>query len=144
MQIPKKVSQNLLLMIVEVSCCWKEANVPKSSSPSKKNQKRTWNNSVTYFVKQSSKGQGTASTLNLACSRLRDGGEKSFSKKNAKNARGFFSPPPPPFPSRARLIFALLVLIRPHYTIWEPGTGYPELSSKKCRIFILQSFSEAT
>ena len=31
---------------------------------------------------------------------------------------------PPPFPSRARLIFALLVLIRPHYTIWEPGTGY--------------------
>ena len=29
----------------------------------------------------------------------------------------FFSPPPPPFPSRAYLIFALLVLIRPHYTI---------------------------
>ena len=29
----------------------------------------------------------------------------------------FFSPPLPPFPSRARLIFALLVLIRPHYTI---------------------------
>ena len=24
---------------------------------------------------------------------------------------------------RSRLIFALLVLIRPHYTIWEPGTG---------------------
>ena len=40
----------------------------------------------------------------LACSRLRDGGA--------------------PFPSRARLIFALLVLIRSHYTIWEPGTGY--------------------
>ena len=33
----------------------------------------------------------------LACSRLRDGGGKSF--------------------SRARLIFALLVLIRSHYTI---------------------------
>ena len=29
-----------------------------------------------------------------------------------------------PFPSRARLIFALLVLIHSHYTIWEPGTGY--------------------
>ena len=40
----------------------------------------------------------------LACSRLRDGGA--------------------PFPSHARLIFALLVLIRSHYTIWEPGTGY--------------------
>ena len=45
-------------------------------------------------------------------------------KRNAKNARGlgrdslpFFSPPPPPFPSRARLIFALLALIRPHYTV---------------------------
>ena len=29
----------------------------------------------------------------------------------------FFSPPPPLFPSRARLIFALLVLISPHCTI---------------------------
>ena len=53
--------------------------------------------------------------------------------RNAKNARGlgrdraaaaanrlslpFFPPPPPPFPSNARLIFALLVLIRSHYTI---------------------------
>ena len=27
----------------------------------------------------------------------------------------------PPFPSRARLIFVLLVLIRPDYTILEPG-----------------------
>ena len=53
--------------------------------------------------------------------------------RNAKNAPGlgrdwalpFFPPPPPPFPSRARFIFALLVLIRSHYTIWEPGTGYP-------------------
>ena len=41
-------------------------------------------------------------------------------KRNAKNARG----PPPPFLSRARLIFALHVLIRPNYTIWEPGTDY--------------------
>ena len=36
----------------------------------------------------------------------------------------FFPPPPPPFPSRVRFIFASLVLIRSHYTIWEPGTGY--------------------
>ena len=57
--------------------------------------------------------------------------ESRSEKRNAKNARGlgrdilpFFPPPPPPFPSRARLIFALLVLIRSHYTIWEPGTGY--------------------
>ena len=40
-------------------------------------------------------------------------------KRNPKNARGMPPPPPPPpsppspFPSRARLIFALLVLIRP-------------------------------
>jgi len=38
------------------------------------------------------------------------------SKRNAKNARGwgetFFLQPPSPFPSRARLIFALLVLIK--------------------------------
>ena len=36
--------------------------------------------------------------------------------RNVKNARGL-PLPPPPFPSRARLIFALLVLIRSHYTI---------------------------
>ena len=42
-------------------------------------------------------------------------------KRNAKNTRGlgrdraFFSPPPPPFPSYARLIFTLVVLIRPHF-----------------------------
>ena len=70
-------------------------------------------------------------TLILACSRLRDSGEKSFSKKKCEKRAGagerrpFFSPPPSPF-SRARLIFALLVLIRPHYTVWEPGTGYFE------------------
>ena len=52
----------------------------------------------------------------LACSRLRDSGEKSFSKKKCEKQAGA-GPPPPPFPSRVRLIFALLVLIRPHYTI---------------------------
>ena len=56
----------------------------------------------------------------LACSRLRDSGEKSFSKKKCEKRAGagerqggslpFFSPPPRPFPSRVRLIFALLVL----------------------------------
>ena len=76
----------------------------------------------------------------LACSRLLDGGGKSFSNKKGEKRAGagerqgggacthffnglfrlslpFFPPPPPPFPSRARLIFALLVLIRFHYTI---------------------------
>ena len=62
------------------------------------------------------------SNLVLACSRLRDSGEKSFSKKKREKTRvgwgeTFFSPTPPPFPSRTRLIFALLVLIHPHYTI---------------------------
>ena len=49
----------------------------------------------------------------LACSRLRDSGEKSFSKKKCEKLAGAgesFSPPPPPFPRRVRLIFALLVL----------------------------------
>ena len=72
-------------------------------------------------------------SLYIACSRLRDNsgeksdsGEKSFSKKKWENRAGAGAPPPPPppFPSRRRFIFALLVLIRPHYTIWEPGTGY--------------------
>ena len=44
--------------------------------------------------------------------------------RNAKNARGLGRDRALPFPTRARLIFALLVLIRPHYTIWQPGTGY--------------------
>ena len=53
-------------------------------------------------------------------------GGKSFSNKKCEKRAGagkrqggslpFFPPPPPPFPSRARLIFALLVLIRSHYT----------------------------
>ena len=43
--------------------------------------------------------------------------------RNVKNARGL-PLPPPPFPSRARLIFTLLVLIRSQvYTIGEPDTG---------------------
>ena len=62
----------------------------------------------------------------IACSRLRDGGGSRSVIRNAKNARGlgraraalpFFPPPSPPFPSRPRLTFALLVLIRSHYTI---------------------------
>ena len=63
----------------------------------------------------------------LACSRLRDGGGKSFSNKKCESGNKkcecgacthFFYrpvpvyPPPPPFPSRAPLIFALLLLIR--------------------------------
>ena len=51
----------------------------------------------------------------LACSRLRDSGGKSFSNKKCEKRAGagerqggslpFFAPPPPPFPSRARLNF---------------------------------------
>ena len=51
----------------------------------------------------------------IACSRLRNSGEKSFRKKGCEKRAG--AGPPLPFPSRARLIFALLVLIRSHYTI---------------------------
>ena len=72
----------------------------------------------------------------VACSRLRDSGGKSFSnKKCEKRAEAGPPPPPPPpppFPSRARLIFALLVLIRSYYTIWEPGTGYIQGGCSTC------------
>ena len=54
----------------------------------------------------------------LACSRLRDGGEKSFSNTKCEKRHHR------PLSQVVRLIFALLVLIRSHYTIWEPGTGY--------------------
>ena len=54
------------------------------------------------------------SAFALACSRLRDSGGKSFSKKKCEKRAGAGDPP---FPSRARLIFALLVLICSHYTI---------------------------
>ena len=52
-------------------------------------------------------------------------GETSFRKKVSKEMqkREGFGERRRSFPSRARLIFVLLVLIRPHYTIWEPGTG---------------------
>ena len=52
----------------------------------------------------------------VACSRLRDGGGKSFSSKKCEKRAGAV-------PSRARLIFALLLFVRSHYTIREPGTG---------------------
>ena len=59
----------------------------------------------------------------LACSRLPDSGEKSFSKKKCEKRaetgerQPFFRPPLPPLPSRPRPIFALLLLKRPHFTI---------------------------
>ena len=55
------------------------------------------------YMADLSKNLGTTTAQELACSRLRDSVEKSFITA--------------PFPSRARLIFALLVLIRPYYTI---------------------------
>ena len=51
----------------------------------------------------------TQAAFVIACSRLRDGGGKSFSNKKCEKRVGA---------SRARLIFALLVFkIRSHYTI---------------------------
>ena len=47
---------------------------------------------------------------------------KSRSVKEMRKTRGGWGERP--FPSCACLIFALLVSIRPHYTIGEPGTGY--------------------
>ena len=80
----------------------------------------------------------TAARKELACSRLRDGGEKSFSEKKKCKKRagaGKGQGATAPF-----LIFALLVLIRPHYTIWEPGTGWKrvrEVNSNKVVCFLL-------
>ena len=48
---------------------------------------------------------------NIACFRLRDSGEKSFSEKKCEKREGAGERQG----SSARLIFALLVLIRPHY-----------------------------
>ena len=48
---------------------------------------------------------------------------KIWLQSTIKVSLPFFPPPPSPFPSRARLIFAFLVLTLPHYTIWEPGIG---------------------
>ena len=64
-----KVSQNLLDIIVVVSCCWKYANVLKSSSLFK--EKRTWRCSVCDFVKQLFKGQGTVPTPELSSKKCR-------------------------------------------------------------------------
>ena len=47
------------------------------------------------------------------------------------------SPPPPPFPDRARLFFALLVLFTsPLYSFWEPGTGYAFNNNNNNGIYI--------
>ena len=60
----------------------------------------------------------TAARKELACSRLRDGGEiRSVKKKRQKKERGLGRDRAPPHPPTPFLIFALLVLIRPHYTI---------------------------
>ena len=70
----------------------------------------------------------------LACSRLQDGGGKSFSNKKCEK-RAFFPPPPPPFPSRARLIFALLVLA-------QAKQALDTLDCKTVRIFAYSSTRE--
>ena len=71
-------------------------------------------------MNSSRSGKSKGISLQVRDSLFRDSGEKSFSKKKCKKHAGalsLFSLPPPPFPGHARLIFALLVLIRPHCTI---------------------------
>ena len=54
----------------------------------------------------------------LACSRLQDGGEISFSKKRCEKRAGAGKRPPLPFPkSRASYFRFARFKIRPHYTI---------------------------
>ena len=62
----------------------------------------------------------------LACSWLRDSGEKSFSKKKCEKRAGAGErqhAATAPFPKSRASYFRFARLIRPHYTIWEPGTG---------------------
>ena len=68
----------------------------------------------------------------IACSSLRDGGEKSFSKKKyEKRARaverqvGIFPVATAPFRKSRVSYFCFARFNTSHYTIWEPGTGYP-------------------
>ena len=65
-----------------------------------------------------STGVENESLTEIACSRLRDSGESVKSRSKIRKRAGagerrgggaFFPPPPSPLPSRARLIFALLV-----------------------------------
>ena len=63
----------------------------------------------------------TPAKLPLACSRLRDSGESEKSFKN-KKTRGGWGEIIASFAKSRASYFALLVS-RPHYTIWEPGTG---------------------
>ena len=65
--------------------------------------------------------QRAFSQASVACSRLQDGGERSISQKKCEKRAE--APFPPPFPSRARLIFALLVLKTSPLYYLEPGTG---------------------
>ena len=58
----------------------------------------------------------TAARKELACSRLRDGGEKSFSEKK-KKCKKRAGPGERQGATSPFLIFAVLVLIRPHSTI---------------------------
>ena len=58
--------------------------------------------------------------VSVACSRLQDSGEQSFSKKKWEKRAGAATAP---FPKSRVSYFRFARLIRPHYTIWEPGTG---------------------
>ena len=58
--------------------------------------------------------------VSVACSRLQDSGEKSFSKKKWEKRTATATAP---FPKSRASYFRFARLIRPHYTIWEPGTG---------------------
>ena len=58
--------------------------------------------------------------VSVACSRLQDSGEKSFSKKKWEKRAGAATAP---FPKSRASYFRFAPLIRPHYTIWEPDTG---------------------
>ena len=70
-------------------------------------------------------------TPHLACSRLQDSGEKSFSKNwekrpEAGKRQGAAAAP---FPKSRESYFRFPRLNTSHYTVWEPGTGYSPLHS---------------
>ena len=68
----------------------------------------------------------------MACSRLRDGGEKSFSKKKyekragtVERQGGIFPAATVPFRKSRESYFCFARFNTSHDTTWEPGTGYP-------------------
>ena len=73
-------------------------------------------------------------TVLTAESRRDKNGRKRVVKEMLTGSLAHFSRRHRPLSQFSRLIFTLLVLIRPHYTIWEPGTGQSQCGQRSLRL----------